>query len=623
MRYYSMVFALLLSVPSVAQTNAKPNAVSAADIIAKWRDAVHAPHPRGTAVLATTSNQDGISAHIEEWIAASGEYRRTVKRQFDEEEFVVTDRMAERRDWNGFIRHLEGEELSRLRAAIYETEVFAFGPDVFSAKEANVADSGDPELYALAVKVPGGKPTTWYIDRKTWLPVKSVRPGEDSEISTTYSDFRKMATILLPLHSVVKETNKPDYSLEHRSLSIYRSTTQANFAPPKPAPADAHVDTNAPPLPFDFASAHILFKMSVNGSQPLWFILDTGADQEVLNIARLSEFGLKPYAKTLTTGGGGTAEYDYVAGATLTAPGIELRNQHVAAMDDAGLEAALGVPLGGLLGYDFISRFVIDIDYEKKLITLHDPKNWNYSGKGIAVPIVYDEGIPFTQGAISVGPKKEIPAFFVIDFGAAETMTLTSPFVRANDLLSVALANPTVNRPAGLEKQFFAQNNVRGHVDQLTLGELTVHAIPINMSVNTQGAYASKNFSGTVGEGIYHRYHIILDYARNRVIFEATPESDKPFPKRQTFGLSLIASGGDLHTYTVTAVRPGSPAASNGFQKGDVIAGVDKLAATQFTLAELRDQLTHAGVHHTLDVVRGGQHVTVPVEVQLVSIDKQ
>ncbi|OLE52409.1 MAG: hypothetical protein AUG51_18070 [Acidobacteria bacterium 13_1_20CM_3_53_8] len=113
--------------------------------------------------------------------------------------------------------------------------------------------------------------------------------------------------------------------------------------------------------------------------------------------------------------------------------------------------------------------------------------------------------------------------------------------------------------------------------------------------VAKSGAYASQNFSGTVGEGIYHRYHVFLDYARNRVIFEPTLESAKPFPERRTYGLSMLASGTDLHTYTIAAVRPGSPAEADGFKKGDVILAFDGRSAAQFTLGELREWLTHEG----------------------------
>ena len=179
-----------------------------------------------------------------------------------------------------------------------------------------------------------------------------------------------------------------------------------------------------------------------------------------------------------------------------------------------------------------------------------------------------------------------------------------------------------VNRPTGLENQFFAQNNVRGHLERLTIGGLTVNNVPVNMSVNTKGAYASANFSGTVGESIYSRYRCYLDYANSRIILEPTAEAGKPFPERETYGLSVLASGADLHTYTVSAVRAGSPAEGDGFQKGDVIAGEDGKKASEFTLRDLRDSLSHAGQHHALQVQRGGEQRTANVDVRLVSIER-
>ena len=178
-----------------------------------------------------------------------------------------------------------------------------------------------------------------------------------------------------------------------------------------------------------------------------------------------------------------------------------------------------------------------------------------------------------------------------------------------------------MNRPTGLESQFFAQNNVRGHLQRLTIGGLTVNNVPVNMSVNTTGAYASTNFSGTVGETIYSRYHCYLDYSNYRIILEPGPEANKPFPGRETYGLTLLASGADLHMYTIAAVRPGSPAEVDGFQKGDVILGEDGKNASEFTLRELRESLSHAGQHHALEVQRGGERRTTNVDVRLVSIE--
>jgi S1-C subfamily serine protease len=149
-----------------------------------------------------------------------------------------------------------------------------------------------------------------------------------------------------------------------------------------------------------------------------------------------------------------------------------------------------------------------------------------------------------------------------------------------------------------------------------------VNNVPVNMSVNTTGAYASTNFSGTVGESVYSRYHCYLDYSNYRIILDSTPEANKPFPGRETYGLTLLASGADLRTYTVAAVRPGSPAAADGFEKGDMISGEDGKNASEFTLRELRDSLSHAGQHHALEVQRGGERLTKNVEVRLVSIER-
>jgi aspartyl protease/PDZ domain-containing protein len=616
----AVLIALAIIAFSQQQQSASP---SAEDVVIKWRHAVHAEKQEHSklAVLASDSNQDGIQGRVEEWITTSPMYRGTVKREYDEGEVVLTGQFAKRRDWNGFVRDVQGKELARLRTEVFEQSVIVFGPPT-QMPGATLSQSDEKKMYLLRTTPPGAAPMTWYVDATTWLPVKSVRPGDDSEITTTYDDWAEANGINTPHRFNVSETDKPDYQCRQTALHFEKGIAPNIFEAPKPGPSDASLQPGAPAIPFTLESNHIVFNVRLNGSDPIGFILDTGADENVINTPRLAAFGLKTYGKTEATGGGGSAEYDYATGATFTLPGVKLRNQHVAVLDQTGLERALGVPLGGLLGYDFLSRFVVEIDYEKKLLTLHDPKTWSYSGAGYAVPVVFDDGIPFTDGSISVGPKTDIPAFFVIDFGAAETMTLTSPFVKANDLVNLAQTNAFVNRPAGLENQFFSQNNVRGHIDRLALGKLIERSIPINMSVNVKGAYASTNFSGTIGQSIFRRYHVFLDYARNRVIFEPTAESSAPFPERKTYGLTIIASGTDLHTYTITAVRPGSQAEKDGFKKGDVISDVNGKPAAQITLSQLREQLTSEGESYDVGVSRAQDKIIIPARIKLVSLDK-
>lgn len=617
MRRHLVFVFLLVGCSLLAQST--PGTFSAADVVAHWRAAVHAYKASRYADVKTISTEDGIPGSIEEWIAPDA-YRRSVRRHFDNSEWLLAH-VRERKDWNGWVRNIEGKEMERLQSAIAETQAVLFGPSN-ELETAEVSRTSDGNSYILRYKPQGGLETSWYIDAKTFLPIRSVRPGEDTEISTTYSAWKVVNGVLTPFHGVVAETDKPEFIWDRERIEYGPTPSRETFARLVPGASDTILSSTAKPIPFTLEANHIVFDISINGYPPMPWILDTGADQNVVNSARAKEFGIREYARTTTTGGGNSAEYGYAAGATLARPGIEIRNQHVATIDQSGLEQALGVKFGGILGYDFISRFVMEIDYEKHIITLHDPKTWSYSGHGFIVPVVFDNGIPHASGSIAVPTKANIPAYFVVDFGASETATLTSSFVKANDLARLAQTNINVNRPAGLEKQFFAQNNVRGHLDRLTIGNLTVTDVPVNMSVNTTGAYASANFSGTVGESIYSRYHVYLDYARNRIILEPTPESDKPFPPRETYGLTLLASGTDLHTYTVAAVRAGSPAEKDGLKKGDIIAAVDGNPSTQFSLRELRDWLSHADHHHIFEITRGTKHVSIDAQIRLVSIER-
>ncbi|MGA9042989.1 MAG: hypothetical protein WB421_20845 [Terriglobales bacterium] len=126
----SFSLAVLISTALAAAQDLSPGKVAAEVIVAKWRNAVSAKKQAHSmiAMLASDSTQDGIPGKVEEWITTSGLYRVTTKREYDDGESVVSRQFAERRDWNGFVRELQGMELSRLRTEIFEKSVIVFGP---------------------------------------------------------------------------------------------------------------------------------------------------------------------------------------------------------------------------------------------------------------------------------------------------------------------------------------------------------------------------------------------------------------------------------------------------------------------------------------------------------------
>ena len=206
--------------------------------------------------------------------------------------------------------------------------------------------------------------------------------------------------------------------------------------------------------------------------------------------------------------------------------------------------------------------------------------------------------------------------------GAADTLNLTSGFVKEHNLIELAGdPNQKPKSLAGSEKEFFGATTVRGLIDELHLGPYTLHHVIGNLSVGTRGAYASNSFAGTVGETTYARFNnVILDYARDRMILEPGPDLEAPFKERRSFGLTLLSDEPDFKTFRVAGVGANSPAAKAGFQKGDVITAVDSVAAGELTMAKLLDLLSKDGQQQVFTVKRKSEELKIPATIETVPV---
>lgn len=622
-RRLALAAALTLAATSAAAQPQPSRRESAAQIVQHWRGALNVrSHPRSTAHARYSVADNGLASTVDEWVTRDGYYRRVFDRGLDRTDLLVTPEGAWLRDWNGFVRDLEGVELRRTRTQAFTAAVLAFGPPP-ELETATARATRDRKAWTLTFTPQNGVAMTWYVDQETKLPTKTVlHDSSASRMSAAYSDWRQARGVFAPQLVTVTESDDPPMAYTRTQPIAIARTRARDFAALAPGPPDVAMGLDSVALPFTMEANHIVVQTQINGRPPIGFLLDTGAAYQVISTPRLAQFGLTSYGAGRTTGGGGQGASTYTRIASLTMPGVEVRNQHALVLDLSGLERAWGVPIGGILGYDFISRFVIEIDHERKIMTLHRPGNWRYDGDGAVVPLSFDGGMPYVDAMLSAPGKPRLAARMILDVGASDTMILTAPFVAANDLQRLAGTSTAVTGTAGLENQFFAQRNTRGRIDSLWLGGMEVQGIPVSFSANTSGAYASAAFAGTIGEGIFNRFHMYIDYPRRRVILEATAKSNEPFPERRTFGATLLAGGPDLRTFTVSGVRAGSPAEAAGLRQNDVIVGLDARSAQQLTLGELREILTQEGRRRVIRVRRGGQTLTITTNVTLVSLDR-
>ncbi|HEX8285931.1 MAG TPA: aspartyl protease family protein [Pyrinomonadaceae bacterium] len=271
-------------------------------------------------------------------------------------------------------------------------------------------------------------------------------------------------------------------------------------------------------IPFELHNNHIYLRVGVNNSEPLSFILDTGASS-LINRRRVESLGLK-----LRRGGRGygvgenSIEAASVGDVTLHLPGVSLARQSLAAIPLEGLQSSLGRPVDGILGYSFFRRLVVEIDYDSRIINLYSPMEYRHRGRGGRIPLIVDEdsGLIFARAQIKPLNRAPINGLFEIDSGGGHALILNSPFVERHHLLTPAQrANPvSVGGVVG------SSNAVEGVAESLRLGRAHVENVGTFFSLAREGMLASDEFDGNIGNDVLRRFKVILNYSRRLMILE-------------------------------------------------------------------------------------------------------
>lgn len=272
-------------------------------------------------------------------------------------------------------------------------------------------------------------------------------------------------------------------------------------------------------VPFELYNNHIYLRVKVNNSEPLWFILDTGA-LSVISHKRAESLGLKLSGKEQGFGvGEKPVEASIVEDVSLSLSGASLSRQKIAAVALDDLQKSLGRAVDGILGSGFFNRFVVEIDYVAKIVNLHSPKSYKYKGKGESVPLIIDadSGLIFVRATVKPSNRLPVKGLFEIDSGGGHALILNKPFVERNNLLTAAQKAKVVSL-GGIEGSSRA---VTGTVETLQLGRNSLKNLNTFFSLAMDGMLASKEFDGNIGNDFLRRFKVVFDYSRRRMILES------------------------------------------------------------------------------------------------------
>lgn len=128
-------------------------------------------------------------------------------------------------------------------------------------------------------------------------------------------------------------------------------------------------------IPFRLANEKkpiILVEANVNDQGPFSFVIDTGATMPVLSPEAAHKLGLASDKQDVAHGAGGQMQASLVSLKSLRVGETEVRDIKAAIVDLTNLKQVVG-DIDGIIGYTFLSKFRVIIDYPQRAISFESP----------------------------------------------------------------------------------------------------------------------------------------------------------------------------------------------------------------------------------------------------------
>jgi hypothetical protein len=365
--------------------------------------------------------------------------------------------------------------------------------------------------------------------------------------------------------------------------------------------------TGALGIPFQLSSNFVLVRLRVNNSRPLRFLFST-ASTSVIDTRIAKELGLRVQGNEESTATGSSIEAGLISGVSLALPGVTTFNQTVAVLP---LEFFSSQPIAGLIGYDFISQFVMEVDYAKRKMNVYGPATYRYSGTGEVLPIKFIDKSPLVAVRLTVEGREAVEGTVELETGSSRVLVVQRSFAEGHQLLK-SVKGFRLGNVGGAGGSM--SRTLQGRVRNIQVGRLSINN-PIVTFSQAEAAKDATGGDGQIGGEVLRRFRLILDYSRQRIILEPNEHLAEPVEADMS-GFELVAEGADLKTLTINEVLANSPAAEAGLQEEDELTAINGRLVTEFSLEQIRQMLKQEGKEYVLKLKRGSQALQVKLKTR-------
>ncbi|RXR31372.1 PDZ domain-containing protein [Flavobacterium piscinae] len=399
-------------------------------------------------------------------------------------------------------------------------------------------------------------------------------------------------------------------------------------------------------IPFQFINNLIFIPLKVNGVD-LTFLLDTGVEESILfSLEDKEELKFNNVEKIKLRGLGNS---DFIEGLKSSGNLVVFKDDivdqkhdiYIILDEEFNFSGSVGIPVNGIIGYQFFKNFKVEINYLSQKIYIHNPSKEikkRKMNKFLEVDIFFHNNKPYYSTLFEFDNQK-VDGKLLLDIGNSDAFWFFS-----NRIKSYTFSNQSFEDflGKGFNGDIFGK---RTKLNSFSFEDFRFKnpyvAIPDSTSLSNIKWAESR--IGSIGGEVFKRFNIIFDYKNSKLYLKKNKKFNDPFEynmsgieinhaglqwiqeevkmnvlTRDQTSYENITKGSDSFKYkfvlkpiyVIANIRKDSPADLCGLKKGDIIVSINSHGTDRYSLQEVNNLLkSQEGKKIIFEVDRGNRRM--------------
>jgi membrane-associated protease RseP (regulator of RpoE activity) len=246
-----------------------------------------------------------------------------------------------------------------------------------------------------------------------------------------------------------------------------------------------------------------------------------------------------------------------------------------------------GIKIDGIIGYSFFIRYIVHINYDNTIITVHTTGEYKYPRGGYMLNPIFT-AIPIQQTQFK--DSRELMQRFYFDTGAGLNFLISESYARDSAVLHRKRKPPVITQAEGLGGKMVMRYTV---VKWVKVGPYKFRKVPTHVFEDPYNVTNYPLLGGLLGNDLLRRFNTTFNYVKQEL--HIVPNSQfKDFFDYAYTGLAMYYVDGEI---LIDEVAPGSPAEKAGFKKNDYVLAINNdfsksIQSYRVKLQSVREKLT-------------------------------